>query len=409
MGMGSSGLLCQLSKRRAPPTRSVDRVSKDPLAVIEARIMAPHSHCHGCHRASCRASGGDACPVQLCPGGCGVSLHGCKLDEHSRHTCPAALVPCTNACFGCEAVLPRAKLGSHLAHCPANVAHCHFSYDRAIRNVHSTLQTVDARDEERQSYIDEKALGADLALAEKEERFYGRRSNGEPFHFSLDAHPGSSLTEPGSKSTARTQNLPPRDRVCIAASVERYGLRGIYTLHYFCFPCNEIVRRDEFSTHWRDCHVGVQTRLSHIVERCPLRDYGCQYGVLRLTPTPNGASLDYLSEADCVAVKFPDHTTKDCECQPLPGSYAQHIQKQQELAIYGYGDESESYDVLSQLPVEILMKICGCLDSLGLWNLSLVNHYLRSICFNLVKKRGIVYHRWQKNQATGRWEQGEKV
>ena len=58
----------------------------------------------------------------------------------------------------------------------------------------------------------------------------------------------------------------------------------------------------------------------------------------------------YLSEADCVSVKFPDHTKKDCNGQPLPGSYAQHIQKQQELAIYGYGDESESYDVLSQLP-----------------------------------------------------------
>lgn len=379
-----------------------------------SKIMA-HSHCDGCYLASCRASSSnDACPVKPCPGGCGVVLHGCKVDEHSLYTCPTTPVPCTNTVYGCESVLPRARLGSHLAHCPASVVRCRFAYDRTSLD-ESTPPTPDVEDKsvhERQQLpcIDERALEADLALAEQDDRLYGRRSDDLPLRFSLDCHPGSLLTDPSSKSTARNHNLPPRTRVCISASVPQYGYTiGKYLpFNYFCFPCNEIARRDEFSGHWRDCHIGVQTSLSVIVERCPLRNYGCQHRVHRLTPTPKGASLEYLREADCVSVKFPDQVTNESP-YPLPGSYAQHIQKQQELALYGYGDETDSYDVLSQLPAEILMKICGCLDSLGLWNLSLVNRYLRSVCLNLVKRRGIVYCCWQRNKATGKWEQGEKV
>ena len=127
-----------------------------------------------------------------------------------------------------------------------------------------------------------------------------------------------------------------------------------------------------------------------------------------MTPDPSGASLEYLKEADCIALRLPDHTTSESQSETVHSAYAQHIQKKQELAFYGYGEE-ESYDVLSQLPAEILMKICSALDSLGLWNLSMVNHYIRNVCFNLVKKRGIVYCTWHRNEDTKKWEQGVKV
>jgi hypothetical protein len=177
---------------------------------------------------------------------------------------------------------------------------------------------------------------------------------------------------------------------------------------YFSFPCNEIVRRDEFSAHWKDCHIGVQTDMYSIIERCPMRGYGCVHKRVCMTPDPSGASLEYLKEADCIALRLPDHTTSESQSETVHSAYAQHIQKKQELAFYGYGEE-ESYDVLSQLPAEILMKICSALDSLGLWNLSMVNHYIRNVCFNLVKKRGIVYCTWHRNEDTKKWEQGVKL
>ena len=366
-----------------------------------------HSHCGSCYRTSCRAV--DDCPVQPCPANCGASLHRCKLEEHSLLVCPATLVTCTNASLGCEAELPRAKLGRHLPHCPASLVQCRFAYDRTSVDTQSTQQIIHESPDEL--CIDEKALQADLVLAEQHQNLYGTLPNeGEPLQFSLECHPGSLVTDACSKSTAMQHTpLPPRSRACISASVLQYTIGGPSTVHYFCFPCNELVRRDEFSSHWRDTHVGIHSSLSSIVERCPLRAYGCRHKEIRLTPTPIGASLQYLSEADCFSVRLPDHATEDGETHSLPGVYAQHIRKQQELASYGYGGEIESYDVLSQLPAEILMNICASLDSLGLWNLSLVNRYLRSVCFNLVKRKGIVYRCWKKNKATGRWEQGEKV
>ena len=365
-----------------------------------------HDHCTSCVLIKCNNSA-DNCPVVVCPNGCRASLHRCKIEEHVLYTCPTSSVPCINACFGCEAVLPRAKLGNHLSHCPASVVRCRFSYDRSA--VDKSISDVGVDTEQRgELLIDEKALLADVALARRD----GGEETSQPLQLDIDCHPGCDITNPSSKSSAIKQSLPPRGRACIPATVPQYNYYSnpsLSTKHYFSFPCNEIVRRDEFSAHWRDSHVEVQTSMSSIVECCPMRQYGCAHRELRMTPGPSGASLQYLEMADCIGLRLPDPLTSERGSEAFCGAYAQHIQKQQELACYGYGEESESYDVLSQLPAEILMKICNSLDSLGLWNLSMVNRYLRYVCFNLVKKRGIVYHKWQRNGDTKKWEQGEKV
>ena len=371
-----------------------------------------HSHCDKCVLISCTTIDED-CRVEACPNVCGASLHRCKIDEHVLHTCPESRVPCINSCFGCQAVLSRAELGRHLQHCPASVVQCRFSYERAPVDGSSDSTETLLEKKNGELSIDEKCLQADVALlAEQGNRLYtsnGPATGGEsqPPDFSLDFHPGVDITDACSKSTARAHTLPPRTRVCITAATPYYSpYSNLSTRKYFCFPCNEIVRRDNYSGHWGTSHVDVHTNMCSIVERCPLRHYGCEYRALRMTPHPPGSSLEYLREADCIALRLPDHTTSE---SITTGTYAQHIQKQQELARYGYGDETESYDVLSQLPAEVLMKICCRLDSLGLWNLSLVNHYLRRVCFNLVKKRGIVYGAWQRNSETNKWEEGIKV
>lgn len=368
-----------------------------------------HAHCDRCVLVSCKHSTTDEnCRVELCPNACGASLHRCKIEEHILYTCPASSVPCINSCFGCQAVLSRAELGHHLQHCPASVVQCRFSYERTAANQLSTDDLTETLASDLT--IDEKCLQADLALAKQDNGLYNIQKESQPLDFALDIHPGVDITDACSKSTGRLHTLPPRTRACIAAKAPYYNYYSSPSQSmrkFFMFPCNEIVRRDNFSSHWQTCHIEVQTNMCSIIERCPLRVYGCKHREMRIMPNPHGASLEYLQEADCIALRLPDNVTS--ESINTSGVYAQHIQKQQELACYGYGDDMESYDVLSQLPVEVLMKICSSLDSLGLWNLSMVNHYLRRVCFNLVKKQGIVYSSWQKNKDTNKWEEGAKV
>lgn len=421
-----------IRKRRATPGHFIVSVCVYVWCVEceeeeEEREKMAHSHCDSCYRIVCRDE--NACPVQACPANCGASFHVCKLDQHTQYICPSALVPCINSSFGCELVLPRSKLGGHLAHCPASVLHCRYAHDRnkADSSISSTPNHTNRnKDDGCHCYneqeddgrgcklIDKRALQGDVELTQNGGNMYGQHSNDndeENLQISLECQPGAIVTNPHSKSTASKQQLPLRLRVCIAASVPQYDyIRGKITLNYYSFPCNEIVRRDEFASHWRDSHTNIQSSLSYLVERCPLRGYGCRFGVPRLTPSPLGSSLVYLPEANTFAVKFPNGTTEHPMNQQ-PSAYTLHIKKQQELALYGYGDDEqmERYDVLGQLPAEILMKICWNLDSLGLWNLSLVNRYLRSVCLNVVKRKGIVYRSWHKSELTGKWEEGGKV
>lgn len=410
--------------RKAEP-RLLSLPEKAWLGTVHTyRVLLPikmaHSHCESCILAHCRSTVNN-CPVEPCPNGCEIFLHRCKTEEHIRYTCPTSAVPCINACYGCEAVLPRTKLARHLNHCPASVVQCRFSYDRPAIDNPSARSTHCDSEHENELLLDEKCLLADVSLAQQvgkciqvgQGRHGGEKST---LQFDIECYTGSDLMNPNSKSIISSiKSLVPRSRVCIDTTVTTYNYYSSsslgnlsHTKRYACFPCNEIVRRDEFSTHWEDCHIGVQTNMCSIIERCPMREYGCKYRAVRMAPNPSGASLDYMQEADCIAMKLPQHVTDGPGKETVRGVYAQQIQKRQELACYGYG-EDESYDVLSQLPAEILMKICYALDSLSLWNLSQVNHYIRNVCFYLVKKRGIVYWIWRRKEDSKRWEQGKTV
>ena len=173
--------------------------------------------------------------------------------------------------------------------------------------------------------------------------------------------------------------------------------------------CNKIVRRDEFSAHWKSFHLDIQANFM-LVERCPMYSYGCNYEEQRLVPNPPGTTVDYDKERGTVFVKPPEVVTDSTKEFEGAGDYAAKLQKQRELALYGYGDElEESLDVLGQLPVEVLTAICHYLDSMSLCQLSQVNHYIRKICLNTVKKKGIVFHRWVRDEVTKQWLPGPKV
>ena len=81
-----------------------------------------HAYCYKCISLSCTTYEG--CPIEACPEpGCGVRLHGCKLEDHLS-VCWYAVMPCTNATYGCSARLPRHQLAAHLPTCSASVIVC---------------------------------------------------------------------------------------------------------------------------------------------------------------------------------------------------------------------------------------------------------------------------------------------
>ena len=363
--------------------------------------MADHSHCDSCFSwVDCEDT---ECSLTVCPARCGMYLHPCKVEEHLRYTCWNATVPCPNAFSGCDERLPRGKIAQHLEHCPGHVILCRFSYGRSAapfskyKNYshsvpHYLCETTEG--EENEVLLDEKCFNGDVAISQGalvtkcSTNDGGDEAHVQKFHDLSIQYDGSGFvtsakpsTTPGSGSICSDYSLSPRTRHCMDRVFTDYDLyskpQGIKRM--CCFSCNEIVRRDQFFVHWRDYHLNVQIDMFRVIERCPARMYGCNHGEVRMAPNPRGAILTYDPEADCIGLKLPS-----------------------------YVSEEKSYDY-SQLPVEILMKICYSLDSLSLWNFSQVNHYIRDVCYNLVKKRGIVYSKWYKNKATNKWEQGQKV
>ena len=115
-------------------------------------------------------------------------------------------------------------------------------------------------------------------------------------------------------------------------------------------------------------------------------------------------------DSDTTLLQLPVTMCEEEVGRALSSDYAAKIRQKQELAMYGYEDESEeSYDVLGQLPAEVLTAVCEHLDSLSLWHLSQVNRYLRSVCYNLVKKKGVVYMVWSRDDESGCWISGPRV
>ena len=377
--------------------------------------------------------------MEVCPNGCGFTMHSCKLDEHDKYTCPEAHVPCTNAYYGCEELLPRKRLRSHIQHCPASTIMCSFSHDRieVVRPMESN--PVNTMESDQELLIDEKLLQGDFAVWRKHRVGIANSHNGsertsytgtdvkeiyavgeregeaeKALALSVECMPGTitNLSWRVAKGM-RTKSQAFRERTCINVRSEMHlhYRGGPPVKRYSCtFCCNEIVRRDEFAAHWKNLHLDIQIDMPVMVKRCPLHSYGCKHGELSLLPSPEGASLNSDMDSDATLLELPMTVCEEEVGGVLSSEYAAKIRQRQELALYGYEDESEeSYDVLGQLPAEVLTTICEHLDSLSLWYLSQVNRYLRSVCCNLVKKKGVVYMAWSRDDDSGCWTSGPKV
>ena len=367
-------------------------------------MASAHEHCNKCVRATCSLAAG--CPMEPCPN-CSVCLHVCKLEEHLKHICLEAVIPCLNSSGGCTKTLKRKKMSSHLSHCPAWVTQCKYFYSRTRL---PTIETLDAD-------IDSTLPDAKLLLDDLEFLHNQKAPNSDLCENQRQYFPSTETT-----SQIGLINFPSikRDRT-VQWALFKAGEKAYFdhsdladrVRHYYFAPkeilpdhaigCSQFIRRDEYNSHHQNHSDLVSDGYNMRIRRCPLHIYGCTYGTTQYSPSPRGSQLDYSSYAGSFVVR-PLQTTTSCSGN---SSYEAELIKKKELAQFGYDDWEGSLDYLGQLPVEVFMKIIDYLDSLSLWCLSQVNWHIRSVTHELVKKKGIVYKHWVK--SNDKWQQGPAV
>ena len=323
--------------------------------------------------------------------------------------------------------MKRSRIGSHIQHCPASIVGCKFSHQRIVE---PSLDMIDvshsASGFSDEVLVDQAFLAGDLEIwktdkleilkFDKEEKLLGPKPSLESNlpSLSYDTEIGVMTKQywaTKKRYTCEAANLS--KRACIDCDVHQdynyySGQKGNKNSHRACtFMCNEVVRRDEFREHWKSIHIDIQ--LGQLVRRCPMRLYGCQFGLPRITPQPEGSRLEFDKNTDLFLYKLPSFILQPSSQELGNSSYIAEIEKKQELALYGYDDlEEESFDVLGQLPAEVLTIICSFLDSQSLWALSQVNNYLRKVCQSLVETNGMVYWTWEQD-GSGSWKPSSKV
>ena len=85
-------------------------------------------HLAHCPASNCKMRELQESSLAECEYGCGSSVHQYDAIDHEV-LCTKMLVHCTNATYGCQAMLPRCKVSAHLLHCPASLVHCKFGLE----------------------------------------------------------------------------------------------------------------------------------------------------------------------------------------------------------------------------------------------------------------------------------------
>ena len=83
-------------------------------------------HLARCPAANCKMWKLQRSSLEECEHGCGSLVDQHNVLDHEV-LCNKRIVHCSNATYGCKAMLPRCKLSAHLLHCSASLVHCKFS------------------------------------------------------------------------------------------------------------------------------------------------------------------------------------------------------------------------------------------------------------------------------------------
>ena len=368
----------------------------------------PHRHCAKCISRYCKIP---ECPVVDCVHGCGAVLHQCKVLDHEE-VCSTKRVPCINALYGCDVILPRSRIKTHLAHCPASVVHCKFTWERVDRhlikeqNDISSNSTSESGNRER-NYAEEflasdvERLKNSLDLQERSKELSMMLHPSGALHQLVGApyrriHPYNDCRDFNVKYISPSV-------CCFYVTTESTHREQLHVL----IRCNEVVRRDEFEEHYVIQHNIVHSGLyGWSVHHCPLNEYGCNFSIPRLLPTPQYFKLVYnkCSRIFTATLKEGHLSAKPEGTETVKGWYMTKLEQQRELAAYGYSDMPT--DPLSQLPIELFRLVIRFLDSSSLFCLALTCHKLHEVCNSLIKGN-MVQLVWQCHEKC--WKDMSKV
>ncbi|XP_051934423.1 F-box only protein 40 isoform X2 [Hippocampus zosterae] len=158
----------------------------------------------------------------------------------------------------------------------------------------------------------------------------------------------------------------------------------------FSHTCGLFFRRDEYPSHFRNVHADIQAGLGGwFLQRCPLAYLGCTFAQTRFQPGGQPAEVKYHPGVDKLVVR--PHVPRE----PFEGIEASHHP-----------------DYLSQLPLEILQRVAGYLDTFTLSQLSQVSRPMREVCATLLQTRGMVSLKWEKktySHGGSSWKSRKKV
>jgi len=308
--------------------------------------------------------------------------------------------------------MARNRIGRHLAHCPASLVHCKFTWERVDRNRvnQGDILSSNSSDSDKleRSYVrdflasDVERIKKSLDLNERNKELSTMLEPSAAHHLLVGAPYHRSSPYNKNPSNFSLKSLSP-SVCCFYITTESTHRQQLHVL----IRCNEIVRRDEFEDHYMTQHNIIHSGLyGWLVHHCPLNEHGCNFSIPRLLPSPRYFDLVYnkCSRVFAVVAKE-EYISAKCESsESVKGWYSTRLEQQRELAAYGYDDIPT--DPLSQLPVEVFRVVISFLDSSSLFCLALTSHSLQEVCNNLIKGN-MVQLTWKCHGKS--WKDSSKV
>lgn len=415
-----------------------------------------HPHCLNCVnvvKCSARSEQRKSCPIVPCKLDCGASFHSCKCQEHQL-LCPNVKVPCTNAVNGCPAWLLRSQLGSHLQHCPASILTCTIEWNRWVLDTGDGARTACTTPHTGQ-------LQLDLALAMRDLRSLRQGNGGTRRTVEEVTRRDAANGQAASQLRNADATYKPHKNASDVMNVDKCSLSdevivngggncgvGDYRLLTACgmcylskplatpevelhlefltryqtkpemlhtFPCAQGFRRDEYAWHYQNVHRDIHGGLNGWLEqRCPLAQYGCGFSRRRFVPAPRGTEIVHSELLESFGVTFsaPRRRSKSPEDRQdaTKRSRSPDYTSNGSVVCNGHKDSHcttrRGELEFTDFPFEVLQHIARFLDGFSLNNFSLVSRRLRDVSCSLLRSRGMVILRWERQSAG--WRVGSK-
>ena len=162
----------------------------------------------------------------------------------------------------------------------------------------------------------------------------------------------------------------------------------------YAIPCNQVFRRNEFGSHFKNVHSDIQGGLNGWLEhRCPLAHYGCTFVRYRILPHSQDGTVVFNQDLGSFGVQLNKHCESN-SVQPMNS----------EIHENGSSGNLAEKDLLTTLPVEVLEHIANMLDGFSLCSFSCTCKALREASRHVLETKGMVVLEWEKKvYRTGHW------